>query len=237
MNTGLDEEREAPLDRLARVLWSYPEWWVLALCVMAWVPMLEHGVRHWGHRMPPAPLLSELQSWLLMAAAMMVPLVVDPLRTAAFKSLRSRRHRAMAAFLFGYLGVWLFAGLPVVWLRSQPWAQQRVGVAAAFVLAAVWTLTAFRERALIVSHRRVPLSASGWRADRDCLRFGWSVGFGCTIACWPLMLACTLSGHWLVAMIGAAAIGMLERRVVGFSVWLTAASNVALAVGYLAFTA
>lgn len=238
MSSGLEEERETAAERLARVLWSHPEWWVLSLCALPWVAMLEHGVRHWGHQMPPAPLPIELQSWFLMAAGMMVPLVVDPLRTTAFKSLRSRRHRGMAEFLFGYLGVWIFAGIPALWLRGQPWAQQRLGVAMAFVLAAVWTLTSLRERALIACHRKVPLSAAGWRADRDCLRYGVSIGCSCTIACWPLMLACTLSGHWLVAMIGAAGVGLLERRVVGFSVWLTAASNVALAGAYyLAFPA
>ena len=80
-----------------------------------------------------------------------------------------------------------------------------------FAIAAVWQLAPIRLRALRACHRSVPLAPRGWRADADCLRFGWLTGGQCVLSCWALMLACVLAGHTLLAMVGVAAIGVAER--------------------------
>ena len=86
-----------------RFAWEHPEWWVIGLACLAWLPMLEHGVDHAGHALHVMPPSAELTHWLLMIAAMMFPLVLDPLRNVAFRSYRRRRHLAMVELLAGYL--------------------------------------------------------------------------------------------------------------------------------------
>ena len=61
--------------------WSYPEWWSIALCWFAWAVMLlqggqyaEHGNRH------RLSFEQELSYWMVMAAAMMLPLTLDAVR-------------------------------------------------------------------------------------------------------------------------------------------------------------
>ena len=78
-------------------------------------------------------------SWLLMVIAMMLPLVIDPIRGVAARSLWPRRHRAVGGFLLG-LSVWLVAGIVV----SVAIAEVRLdhplrlpAAAAAFAVAAI----------------------------------------------------------------------------------------------------
>jgi predicted metal-binding membrane protein len=66
---------------------------------------------------PPDPL-AVLGTWLVMTVAMMVPLTVASIRTTAARSLWSRRERAVAGFLLGYLGPWLIAGMAVTMLAT-----------------------------------------------------------------------------------------------------------------------
>ncbi len=195
-----------------RFVWEHPEWWVIGLACLAWLPMLAHGVDHAGHALHVMPPVAELTHWLLMIAAMMFPLALDPLRNVAFRSYRRRRHLAMVELLVGYLGVWALAGLPVIALRASPWGRGDAIASGLFVLAGVWSLSRLRRRALTMCHASRPLAPSGWRATRDTIRYGALLGAWCVVACWPLMLACTVTGHALVAMVGGATIGWQERR-------------------------
>jgi hypothetical protein len=188
---------------------SPPAWWCVAAGALAWAAMLSHALGHGGHVMGPG---AELGHWMLMVAAMMLPLMIDGLRTAAARSLWRRRHRAIALFTAGYFAPWLIAGLPVVALCRLPWARGPLAAALAFGLAALWLWAPARRRALAGCHRTVPLAPCGGRADRDCLRYGALLGQACVVSCWPMMLACTLTGHALVAMVGAALLAALERR-------------------------
>jgi hypothetical protein len=74
----------------------------------------------------------------------------------------------------------------------------------------------------------------GWRADRDCMRYGCVIGGACAATCWPLMLACTLTGHALPAMLGGAAVGAVERLSFRPLVRRVLGGTAALAAGYLA---
>jgi predicted metal-binding membrane protein len=154
-----------------------------------------------------------------MVAAMMFPVVLGPVRIAAARSLWSRRHRAVAGFLTGYVALWTIVGVPVAGLailargRLSPVA----AAAAGFAIAVAWQLTSAKRRALSSCHRTIPLAPDGWRADAGCVRFGWIVGGQCVLSCWALMLACVLSAHSLAAMAGLGAAGAAERLVPRFS--------------------
>lgn len=153
--------------------------------------------------------------WQLMVVAMMLPVVVPSLRVTAFRSLRRRRHRALAGFLVGYLAVWAIAGAAVCSLVAVAPVLTGDGqgraAAGAFLLAGLWQSTHLKKRALVACHRTVPLAPSGWRADRDCLVFGGRIGGSCCAGCWPLMVACTLTGHHVVALLVCGGIGLVER--------------------------
>lgn len=168
------------------------------LSAAAWTVMLQP---HAHHR------LGAFTLWMLMTLAMMLPMVITPLRTTAERSLWRRRHRAMAGFLLGYLAPWIVIGIAI----SSIDIPYRFAPAIAFAVAGAWQLTRFHGKALMSCHRSMPLAPRGWRADRDCVRYGWWIGTRCVASCWALMLACVLSEHALVAMIGLTSVGLIER--------------------------
>jgi len=150
-----------------------------------------------------------------MVVAMMLPLVVAAIRATSRRSLWRRRNRAIGGFLIGYLGPWLVLGLAVSAIagavrledRHDPPALAAVG----FGIAAAWQVTSVKRRAVWSCHRTAPLAPAGWRADRDCIRYGWDIGKRCLASCWAMMLACVLAGHHLPTMACVGALGVAER--------------------------
>jgi hypothetical protein len=197
--------------RLQHFLWLHPEWWSVVLCWFAWGVMLVGGLRTGGHSVQHTAFAHELASWMLMVAAMMVPLVLHAVRTTAVSSFWVRRHRAVAGFLIGYLAPWLVIGVAASGLREGSWAHTYAAAGLSFGIAALWQQTPMHRRALIACHIRQPLVPLGWRADFDCLRFGGAVGIACVWSCWPLMLACTFAGHSPIALAGCMVVGAAER--------------------------
>jgi predicted metal-binding membrane protein len=157
-------------------------------------------------------LIAEIAYWMLMVAAMMLPLVTDTVRFTAFASLWARRHRAVAGFVFGYFAPWLAVGIVAATLRQANWTHTYAMPAIGFAVAAQWQRTATYKRALGTCRRTWPIAPLGWRADRDCIRFGSFIGFACIRTCWPLMFACEFAGHSLIAMIGGMVVGFVERQ-------------------------
>lgn len=147
-----------------------------------------------------------------MVVAMMFPMVIEQVRFTAARNLWRRRHRAIAGFLLGYLGTWMLFGVAVSAASGLLPTQSRMWAAAGFFAALPWQFTPAKRRALTGCHRTMPFAPGGWRADRDCLRYGCAVGRSCVVSCWVLMLACALAGHGLAAMAGAAAVGWAERN-------------------------
>jgi predicted metal-binding membrane protein len=211
-------------DQLSRLAWRHPEWWSLALCAAAWLALIastadgaapQAWARHAIHDAPAASPILDGGRWLTMVVAMMVPLVLEPIRTTAARSLWRRRHQAIGGFLAGYVVPWLLAGLAFAistWTLSVAiGAAVRSWWPMAFVLAAVWQLAPAKRRALVSCHETRPLAPHGWPALRDCFSFGWMVGVRCVATCWALMLVCVLGGHSLTIMAGIAALGAAER--------------------------
>jgi hypothetical protein len=218
----------------ARVAWRHPEWWTIATSVITWLVLVG------GSAMPAAggtaihlhhaessversaawlgSIAADTAAWMLMVAAMMFPLVLGPIKVTAARSLWARRHRAIVGFLVGYSIPWMILGASMLLLLSGLRVRTSPGspaaAAIAFAAAMLWQGTAVRRRALVACHRTTPLAPAGWQADRDCVRQGWVVGVPCVVSCWPPMIACLLSGHNLLAMAGAGAIGFVERYAV-----------------------
>ena len=213
-----------------RVAWRHPEWWVLAMSAAAWVVMAVPGTAaiptsHHGHAAPSwldaSGGIVSARDWLLMIVAMMFPLCIASIQATAARSLWRRRHRAIASWLIGYVAPWLMLGLVVSFSTATLWPSgpQPSGaiVAVAFVVAAVWQGASLRARVVRRCHRTQPLAPSGWRATRDCMRYGWTTGIHCVVACGALMIACSLAGHGalgLFCMVAATFVGLAERYMI-----------------------
>jgi predicted metal-binding membrane protein len=170
-----------------------------------------------------------------MILAMMLPLVLGSIRFTAVRSFWRRRHRAIAGFITGFLGIWVVAGaiaLAGVFLLESA-VESRSVAAAGFVLAAVWQHAPARRRALVACHATMPLAPQGRRADLDCLRYGWTIGQRCLVACWALMLGFVLAGHDLALMAGVSAIALVERYSRRPQLRATSLALLALAAGLI----
>jgi hypothetical protein len=212
-----------------RVIWRYPHWWAIALCAGAWGWL---ATRWWSSSHTHGVGLVD---WMLMVGAMMLPLVFVHLRLVAARSLWPRRQRAMVAFLCGYAAVSLLAGAILISvINVADIVVHAIGttpmVATAVALAAAWQLVPLKRRALTACHRTVPLAPRGWRAHRDCLRYGWTIGRSCLVSCAGLMLACILAGHSLPLMVAATVVAGSERVTSKATLWPTSAA-LALAAG------
>src|SRR5690349_19066680 len=106
-----DAHNPAEPGAFEQLRWRFPEYWMLALSAAAWVAVAARAGVH-VHR-PGAAW--NWWHWMLMVAAMMLPLKIDGVRRIAERSLWPRRHRAIAGYLAGYLGVWALAGVPLSW--------------------------------------------------------------------------------------------------------------------------
>src|SRR2546428_5078522 len=198
-----------------------PEWiWTLAV-IAAWsgiiIGALQPGAHavHVGHvhrGSDPTPALLTARD-VYCVVGMMVPLVLPNLRQVALANLWDRRYRGMFAFLAGYLAVWILATILINTLveRSQTAGGAGPTLALVGVLASAWQLTSKKRKALRGCHLMLPLAPSGWRADRDCLALGATVGRSCTASCWTLMALVVAAGHHPVGMFAVSALIATER--------------------------
>jgi len=201
------------LGPLRRIGWRHPEWWVVAVAMAAWALLAGMAAVHAGH-----PHMSHgTLGMVAMVAAMMLPLTLANVRHVALSSLWRRRHRAIAAFVAGYLAVWIAvqAGITMGWKLLASLAGWKVAVAAVVIAAALWELSPVRVRRLRRCHRTVPLAPRGWRADGDCAVYGVTTGLSCAAMCWALMAACAAFSHSLPVMavlFGVQVSGRYQRR-------------------------
>jgi predicted metal-binding membrane protein len=197
----------------------HPEWWMLAISAAAWLVLIFGAPNNevpLCTSTPSSPLLGAISGWILMTLAMMPPLVLPAVRHVGFRSLRVRRHIAIAEFLAGYLGIWLAVGIGLlVVFRATDTVRSgtdpRIVATAAYGAAILWQLTPLKRRALWRCHRTVPLALDGWRADVSCLLFGAGIGRDCVTSCWLLMALPLLAPHSLAVMACVQGAMLCER--------------------------
>jgi predicted metal-binding membrane protein len=213
-------------DKLRRIGWRYPEWWVVMAAAVAWMVMA--GMSHpTGMSHPHAshtgitPGGGHGQGTLGMVAmviAMMLPLTLANVRHLALSSLWRRRHRAIAAFLVGFIAVWIVVQTAIVggmWGVLAPLVGWETMGGIAMVTAALWEVSPIKRQRLRRCHRTVPLAPRGWRADADCAHYGLTTGFSCVTMCWALMVAAAAFSHSFMVMavlFGVQMSGRYQRR-------------------------
>ena len=204
------------LRRINQLSAHHPEWWSIGCSLICWSIIFSPI---WGTKCAlchaHAPLYQQVGTWLLMVVAMMIPLMVFPVRTTAFNSLWRRRHWAIAMFLAGYLLTWVLVG--VVCSRgmvavSELWDHHSQLIACgAFLCAALWQTTSWKQHALVACHRTRPLAPAGLQADRDCFVYGAEHGFYCVLNCGFLMIAAMLSPWSTLMMLFLTGLLIYER--------------------------
>lgn len=134
----------------------------------------------------------------LMTAAMMLPLIITPLRHVRDRSFARRRARATILFVAGYVMVWMIAGVVLQlvafaarWAAPAPLLCFGLAVATAIL----WQVSPTKQWCLNRCHHRPHLAAFGTAADRDAFDFGLTNGASCASSCWSLMLATLLVGQ------------------------------------------
>jgi predicted metal-binding membrane protein len=204
-----------------RISWRAPEWICAVAVIAAWSGITigalrpEAPVGHVGHLhlgSDPNPALITIRD-LYCVVGMMVPLVLPNLRQVAFANLWDRRYRGMVVFLAGYLAVWILATILINVLVeiTQTTGGWGATLALVGVLAITWQLTDKRRKAVRGCHLMLPLAPSGWRADRDCLALGVTVGSSCTASCWALMALVVAGGHHPALVFAVFALMVTER--------------------------
>jgi hypothetical protein len=199
-----------------RVLVWRPEAWLYGLAAFAGVALVlaaPDGAGHVHHHhaamardmgMPARSLVADWQHWGVMVLAMMLPIVAPYARRVAMRSVWQRRHRAMACFVLGYLGVWFAVGAVVVAAVAALGAPA-VALPVVLLAAAGWQVSAPRRRVM----RRCG-SLRPCAGDRDCAEAGVRLGARCAFTCGPVMAAMAVS-HGLLLMSALFCVLLSER--------------------------
>jgi predicted metal-binding membrane protein len=214
---------------LRRHLARRPETWVEAIAVGAWVvlvvgalastlgpaPTAGHG-HHTGSVAAPSHAGAiAMSTWLAMTVAMMFPVVAPLAGRIAARSLWTRRHRAMATWLTGYVALWAIVGAVVVVAVAALDLGSRTSVATSVALlaAALWQVSTPRRRALARCGTTPVIALRGWAADRDGLLAGARAGVRCAVTCGPAMVATALTHD--VALMAAVTLLLVTERARG----------------------
>jgi predicted metal-binding integral membrane protein DUF2182 len=207
----------------------------------AWWLMLQHALGHrhpvgLGHGAHPGMSLgAELAHWMLMVIAMMLPFLGPTLAEVRRTTYPAAHAQAVGGYLLGWLSPWLLLGAPVALFRGLEVAHAPGAAGVAFVVSAAWAFTGWHVRGLASCGLLRPLPPAGFALLGGATREGWHAGAACCTSCGPLMLACTLTGHSVVAMLGGFALGWLERSTYRPSIRVGAALALALGLWFFIF--
>ncbi|HST62522.1 MAG TPA: DUF2182 domain-containing protein [Longimicrobium sp.] len=178
----------------------HPAWWVVPAAAAAWALMAVAPHPHAGHHGHAPARGPDALATVAMIVAMMLPLAVPSIRHVAVSA--TRRYRAMACFLAGYLAVWMLAMLAITaaWTFAASLAGWTAAAVGAVTVAALWEVLPARQRHARRCERTVPITPAGWRAHADCARYGATSGLACAGTCWALMALCVAFAHGLPVM-------------------------------------
>ncbi len=187
---------------------------IILMSALAWILLVIHAqgmMMHTHHaldgslNMPPAyNLLGGIAlSWSIMLVAMMLPVLIAPIRHVRDRSFSHRRSRATALFVAGYAFMWLAAGVVLVASAMGVRASVEYPLVLtifSIILVLAWQFSPLKQHCLNQGHAHPQLAAFGAAADFDALKFGFVHGFWCVGSCWGLMLLPMLfsSGHLIV---------------------------------------
>lgn len=197
------------MTRAAAAIAWHPEWPVAGFVALGWLTVFVLQASG-DHRLHTAPAWI---AWTIMSALMMLPVALPAIRHLALNSFRRRRLRAMAVFVGAYLAAWVGFGLialEAVAAALGAGASVRVLAIMTLVIAALWQLAPYRQRAILGCRRAVPLSPTGLRADSTCAHFGVQQAIHCMRVCWPAMLWMAIVGHQLAPMLALTLIVIAE---------------------------
>jgi type IV secretory pathway VirB2 component (pilin) len=209
------------LQRLRRLAARNPQWWLLAIAAGAWIFLATASNAHAGHEGQDRNVWRDVLPLAVMVVAMMLPLTVGRVREMAHSSPWRRRHRAVAAFLAGYLAVWMLAIVLIdaAWRLAAARVEWGTAAIAVTGIAALWELAPRIRRQ--PAHPGATTSR-GWRADASCTRLGVVSAGGCVASCWALMAACVAFAHSLPVMIVLFGVQLTGRHRPAASPALTA---------------
>jgi predicted metal-binding membrane protein len=152
------------------------------------------------------PFSSLLTGWGLMVVAMMLPKLIAPIQHIYHSSFKYHRFLSILLFTFGYITVWIVAGVFIITviLGLHMLVPNSYVPAIGFgCIAIVWQFSPAKQRCLNRGHDHWRLTAFGWPAYRDALMFGLMHGVWCIGAGWALMLFPMLlpEGHNLAMIV------------------------------------
>lgn len=162
---------------------------------------------------PPSLLVV---GWMSMVAAMMVPMLVLPLRHVYERSFVSRRVRRMLLFVAGYAAVWIAAAtilLPLALILV--WGMHSAALVVITAFALLWQVSPAKQFFLNRCCRRPALAAFRVMAETAAFKYGITHALACVGACWALMLLplAITHGHELAMLLVGLFVGLerLER--------------------------
>jgi predicted metal-binding membrane protein len=150
-----------------------------------------------------------------MVVAMMLPKITTAVMHIYGSSLKRLRLILSVLFVLAYFTVWMFVSLGMIAFKMAGHLLMPASYLPAIligVIALIWQFSPVKQRCLNRGHEHSVLSAFGWAAYRDTLRFGIMHGLWCVGAGWAIMLLPMLLpvGHTL-AMIPVTLIMLSEH--------------------------
>jgi len=157
------------------------------------------------------PAIPWFAHWLAMVAAMMLPLALSMATFVEARSFPSRRAETVTAFLAGYGGTWLIAGLGFYALSLVALTAPATVLAMAVAVSFAWQFHPWRAQVLVACHRTRALAAHGHAATWSAGMFGLAQGARCTASCGHLMLPLLLGEHSALLAAAVTTLSVQER--------------------------
>ncbi|MCF1471450.1 DUF2182 domain-containing protein [Agrobacterium vitis] len=188
----------------------------LDLCISASGALLDRGWRAFQVQISMMSISGVAVSLIIMLTAMMSLILRDPIKHIWNRSLKRRRVRSLGMFFVSYCGLWAVCAPLLVVLGMV----LRVGASLvdlpvlllALGLVGFWQITPWKQRILNQCHWTPRLSAFGWSADRDCLRYGLREGGLCVGTCWALMVLPFAEYDYHLLFMAATSVIMVSER-------------------------